>query len=211
MKPKDITGLTVGFLTAIAPYGRDKKGHILWRIRCVCGKDVFLPAAELTKMKKKGIVASCGCKRRETIGRKNRKHGMSHHPAFGVWHSMKERCQCPTHKAYKNYGARGIRVCTSWESFDRFWADMGPSWRKGLTLDRIDNNGDYCPENCRWVTFKVQSNNKRNTIKVDGQPLTFWVEKTGIGRTTLLYRLQHGCPREHLFDKPDLSRKYSIF
>ena len=148
--------------------------------------------------------------RTKTIGAKNREHGMSQHPVFGVWHGMKERCECPTHHAYKNYGARGIKVCERWsKSFKAFWEDMGPTWQKGLDLDRINNDGNYEPGNCRWTTRRVNCNNRRRSVVINGKPLSQWAEETGIGQTTLLYRLSHGCPREHLFDKPDATRKFS--
>lgn len=178
--------------------------------RCICGRHKVVQGTELTRMAKRGITASCGCKRAETIARKNRTHGMSKHPAFGVWHSMKQRCEDPRHPAYKNYGGRGITVCPEWEhSFKAFWADMGATWKKGLDLDRINNDAGYSRENCRWATRKVNCNNRRRTRKVDGKPLTQWSAETGIGLTTLYYRLAHGVPRGQLFAKPDVSRRFT--
>ena len=208
-RARDLTGLRVGYLTAISYAGSNGKSS-LWKVRCDCGKEKQMEASEFMKQKKKGIRASCGCMKRKTIGEKQQKHGMSKHPAFAVWHSMKQRCECPTHHAYKNYGGRGIKVCERWSSsFENFWGDMGPTYKRGLTLDRIDVNKGYAPENCRWATPKEQANNTRNTVYVLGKPLSYWREKTGIGKTTLLYRLNHGCPIEHLFDKPDCSRRFT--
>ena len=142
------------------------------------------------------------------IGLARTSHGMSHHQAFGVWHSMKQRCMDPNHQAYHNYGARGITVCDRWvDSFENFWADMGPTWEKGLDLDRIDNNAGYSPENCHWTSRKRNCRNKRNTRMIETPywqlPLSAAAELTGIGETSLLYRMDHGWPVESLFVMPD--------
>lgn len=207
---KDLRGLTAGYLVAQSFASSDGK-RVKWNVLCTaCGREIQMPGQELQRMARKGIKASCGCRKAQTIGEKNRIHGMSRHPAFGVWHSMKERCESPTHKAYKNYGARGITVCERWSrSFENFWEDMGGTWKKGLTLDRIDNSKGYFPENCRWVGYRTQANNRRNTPLVDGKPLTEWSRETGICLTTLHYRLAHGCPREKLFVRPDVRNRFT--
>ena len=88
---------------------------------------------------------------------------------------MKDRCRLPTHQAWANYGGRGVSVCSAWQaSFEAFWADMGPTYAKGLTLDRLDNSGDYTPENCAWRTYTDQSNNRRTNRKLQ----TPWGEMT---------------------------------
>ncbi len=162
-RARDITGLRVGYLTAAHYLGSDGRKS-LWLARCDCGASVTLPATELLKQANRGITASCGCQRRATISRKRTTHGMSHHPAFAVWRSMIDRCQLPTHHAWRNYGGRGIKVCDAWaQSFEAFWADMGATYQRGLTLDRIDNDRGYAPGNCRWTTYKVQANNRRVT------------------------------------------------
>ena len=139
-------------------------------------------------------------------------HGMTHHPAFGVWRSMKQRFMDPNHPAYYNYGGRGITVCQEWaESFERFWEDMGPTYQKGLELDRINNEEGYYPGNCRWVSRKINSRNKRDSRLVDSPFGRITVaelsEKTGIGVTTLLYRLDHSWPIELLCIPPDVKNK----
>jgi hypothetical protein len=181
----------------------------VWDIQCVCGKVIQLAINEFCKMRQK----SCGCKRYEMIGDAQRTHGMSHHPAFAVWRSMVDRCKLPTHHARHNYGARGIKVCDRWqESFENFWVDMGPTYAAGLTLDRLDNNGDYTPENCRWVTMKVQGNNKRTNRIItspDGRALTVsqLAEELGIRYSTLINRLDRGWPWERLSEKPSFARR----
>ena len=137
---------------------------------------------------------------------------MTHHPAFGVWHSMKQRCMDPNHPAYHNYGGRGITVCQEWaESFERFWEAMGPTYQRGLELDRINNEEGYYPGNCRWVSRKINSRNKRGSRLVDSPfgriTVSELSEKTDIGVTTLLYRLDHNWPTELLCIPPDSRNK----
>lgn len=172
-RAKDITGLRVGFLTALRYHGSNGTKS-LWVAVCDCGIEVVLAATELNKQKARGVQASCGCRRCETIGKRRTRHGMSKHPAYAVWRSMMDRCRLPSHQAWANYGGRGISVCARWqESFENFWADMKTAYQPRLTLDRADNEGNYEPGNCRWVTYKVQANNRRrprSTISLTADP-----------------------------------------
>jgi hypothetical protein len=122
---------------------------------------------------------------------------------------MKTRCSNPNAVNYANYGGRGIRVCSEWQTFEGFFADMGES--NGLTLDRIDVNGDYEPSNCKWSTRKEQGNNKRNNnvIELNGKRMTAmqWSEQTGIGESTIRKRIRLGWPVEKvLTEKPVIGR-----
>ena len=193
---KDITGFVAGYLTAIRFHGC-MRGKAYWEFQCQCGKIVVKEGSDITKQQKKGIVSSCGCMRRATIGKKSTKHGMCTHPAYAVWRSMNDRCRLPTHQAWRNYGARGITVCERWqERFDNFWEDMGDTYQRGYCLERLDNSKGYSPENCAWRTHRQQSNNTRNTRFVDtpngrmsaSEAADFY----GVKRTTFLYRLDHG-------------------
>lgn len=199
-RARDITGLRVGYLTAIRYHGSDGKKS-LWEVGCDCGKTIIMCPSELQKQGKRGIIASCGCMRKATIGKRNTKHGMCRHPAYAVWRSMVDRCRLPTHQAWENYGGRGITVCARWsESFENFWADMGPAYRKGGTLERRDNSLGYTPENCAWRTRKQQANNTRRSRWLDTQKGRMTVAQAsefyGVKYTTLLYRLAHGWPLE---------------
>lgn len=208
-RAKDITGLRVGYLTALRYHGSDGK-HSLWVVRCDCGVEKLMDPSEYKRQGARGIQASCGCKRRETIGARKITHGMTKHPAYAVWRSMLARCLNPQHKAWPRYGGRGIEVCDRWqESFENFWADMGPTYQSGLSLDREENNAGYTPLNCRWVTDKVQANNTRVNVAVAGTTAALLAEQLGVKRSTMYYRLSVGVPVERLGEAPDVSRRFS--
>lgn len=208
-RAKDITGLRVGYLTALRYHGSDGK-RSLWVVRCDCGAEKLMPASEMKKQAARGTVASCGCKRRESISTRRTQHGMSKHPAYAVWRSMCDRCRLPSHHAWHNYGARGITVCERWAaSFAAFWADMGPTYRPGLTLDRIDNSAGYSPENCRWATYEQQANNTRMNRMVGDKTAAQLAQELGVKRSTMYYRLAKGVPVERLGEAPDVSRRFT--
>jgi hypothetical protein len=123
---------------------------------------------------------------------------------------MKRRCLEPKHDEYKNYGGRGIKVCERWLSFKNFLADMGVP-PEGRTLDRIDNDGDYTPENCRWATTQEQRSNTRAnrllTFRGKTQPLFVWAKETGIQYTVLKARFYNGWPVERLLTEPIRQRR----
>jgi hypothetical protein len=212
-KNRDLTGQTFGKLTAVHPAGSDGK-KMKWVFRCQCGKLVVKGGSDVTKEVKRGGVPNCGCATKYLIGEKNRTHGMSGHPAYWVWRSMRDRCRLPSHQAWENYGARGITVCPEWDSsFEKFWEDMKVGYRSGLTLDRKDNSLGYYSENCRWTSYKIQANNKRGNHIIDTPRGPMTVSQAavefGIGRTTILYRLQVGCPQERLFDRPNYANRFT--
>lgn len=144
----------------------------------------------------KGKISSCGCIRKEKPNAK--KHGLSHHKTYIILKSIKQRCFNPNNKDYKNYGGRGITLCDEWSrdclSFYNWSITNG--WEDGKSIDRIDNDKGYNPENCRWVDMKVQANNhRRNTlIEYDGKKMTLqqWSDLTGIDRNTIKTRLNLG-------------------
>lgn len=207
-KLTDLTGQKFGTQTVLGLSAeRNRQGKPLWIVECECGRIHAVVARDLKRSK------SCGCLTGRIISESRKTHGMTDHPAYGVWHSMVQRCTEPTHQAWKNYGGRGITVCERWlHSFENFWADMGPTYERGLDLDRRDNEAGYSPENCRWVTRKVNNRNKRDSRYVETSLGKMTVaelsEKTGIGVTTLHYRLNHGVTGDSLLTTPDFANRF---
>ena len=128
---------------------------------------------------------------------------------YKVWHDIKRRCDIKTHKSFHNYGGRGITYAKKWETFAGFWEDMGPSYEKGLSIDRIDNNGNYCKENCRWVDMKTQIRNRRvsilHTINGVSKTLAEWGEDYGMKYEAVASRVFAGMPLEEALTKPRYS------
>lgn len=209
---RDLTGETFGFLTIVRLFGSiDKRYH--WVARCVCGKEIVVLGKDLTR-KRGPSPTSCGCMTKELKAMLMGTHRMSKHPAYAVWRSMLARCLRPNHYAYHNYGGRGITICESWQKdFSNFWDDMGATYKPGLTLDRIDNNLGYNPNNCRWVTREVQANNiRRNRLISTPHGIMTAAQaakRFKIKISTLYYRLDHGWPEEELFIPADFTNKVS--
>lgn len=203
----DIAGQQSGSLTAVAYAGSDGKKS-LWWFRCQCGVQIRRPATEF----RKGKLRSCGCQALAAL-RRPRTHGMTRHPAYAVWASMRARCGRPSHPAYPRYGGRGITVCAAWRDFAAFWRDMGPTYQRGLTLERVDNNRGYEPANCVWAGRQAQASNTRRTRRLSTPwgilPLEEAARRAGIGATTLHYRVTHRCPPARWFDPPNVSNRFS--
>lgn len=146
----------------------------------------------------RGLTLSCGCLGREILGNNARKHGRHTHHLYRTWVAMRDRCRRETHDAYHRYGGRGISVCERWNDFALFLHDVEQSWSAGLTLDRIDPNGNYEPGNIRWATAQQQAQNKAGarTISHDGKSLTIreWANIAGITPAALRSRLTKGWP-----------------
>ena len=207
-RAKDLSGQTFGYLMALRYHGGNGKKS-LWLFRCACGAEVVRVAGEV----KRGKTKSCGCYRDRVQRERATTHGMSRAPQYAVWRSMLARCGNPKHPAWGNYGGRGITVCERWSSFEQFWADMGPTYQRGLDIDRRDNDGGYNASNCRWVTRKINSRNKRRSSRIDtpwgAMTVSEAAERSGIGRSTLWYRIDQGVPRDLLFVKPDVTNRFT--
>lgn len=178
-----------------------KDGGRLWLCRCDCGNDHTTRAKSLVQ----GATRSCGCLRREDVSRRKKTHGMTDSPEFTVWSSMLRRCRTPSTPGYDLYGGRGIAVCERWLQFENFIADMGLR-PKGMTLDRIDSNGDYEPSNCRWATMKEQQNNRRNNVCLtfEGRTLTVsqWADVLSLPSSALRARVSRGWSAEKTLTTP---------
>ena len=141
-------------------------------------------------------------------------HGLTKHPAYAVWREMRSRCQYKNNGAWENYGGRGIAVCLRWDrSFEKFWHDMGPTYKRGLTLERKNNDRNYTPKNCYWATRSQQQQNRRNNrmFKTPWGKLcmTEACRRAGFGVTTLTNRVRHGWPEDKLFIKPHRQNRYA--
>lgn len=157
---------------------------------------------------KSGDTKSCGCLQKEGVSQRFSKHHGFGTRLYAIWDSMRQRCNNQNHRAYHNYGGRGITVCKEWDDYDAFrvWAyksgydDSVP--RGVLTLDRVDVDGGYSPKNCRWVNMKTQSSNKRGTLylEYDGvsKPLIDWAREKNIKYSTAWRRYSRGWPPERI-------------
>ena len=194
---KDLTGQTFGRLTAIN-YVDTYKEHARWLCQCSCGGTVIVPAYQL----RRGNTKSCGCILREMTT----KHGMFGTATYNTWCSMIQRCFNSSYHGFNDYGGRGITVCERWStSFENFVADMGVRPPE-TSIDRIDVNGNYEPENCRWASRSVQSINQRRnkTITYNGETMTCgqWSLRLGGDRTIVTKRIQAGWSEEEAITKP---------
>ncbi len=195
MKLIDITGQSFGKLVVrrIAHRRGEKR---MWECDCSCGQTCFATANELRSGKR----LSCGCFSRESLLARITTNGgasRAHPIEYKCWRSMRRRCDNPTVKFFHNYGGRGIRVCKRWDdSFDNFFADMGPRPSPKHSIDRYpNNNGNYEPGNCRWATAKEQRRNQRNnhilTLGERSQTVTDWAEELGLDRATITNRVKN--------------------
>lgn len=201
-KPLDITGQRFGQLTAIRRMG-SRNGKSLWEFQCDCGNRVVCGSGDV----RAGKTKSCGCLRQQTAqaqGYKNAKHSQTHSRLYREWSSMKRRCVPSNTSACANYAERGISVCSEWaNSFETFaeWA-LSHGYNDTLTLDREDVNGNYCPSNCRWVTMKVQQNNRRNNRLLTYAGATMTQSQLAdllcISSATLGWRINAGWTEEDL-------------
>ena len=202
----DLRGEKYGRLTPYFPQKRN--GRTYWFCHCDCGNEKIVSSGNLTS----GQVKSCGCLQREKSSRaateRNTTHGKSETRLYKIYYGMLERCYNSKHTFFKRYGGRGIRVCDDWyDSFERFfdWA-MTSGYADGLTIDRIDNDGNYEPSNCRWVPRNEQQRNRSTShkVKIGGLELSLveWSELLNISYNTVLARLRYGWSDFDALTKP---------
>lgn len=198
-----VSNQTYGRLTTIECVGTSRDRHKIWRCRCICGNEKLVSSRDL----KSGNTKSCGCLVKEQKTRYS--HGKHGTRLYRIWQTMKARCKYATHVDADYYCDKGITVCDEWaNSFEAFekWADKN-GYKDNLTIDRINCNGNYEPNNCRWATPKVQCNNKGNnrvlTINGEQKTVTQWSEISGVNRYTIYKRLNRGVrPYDAVFSKP---------
>lgn len=194
----DITNQRFGRL--IAKSVTRSNGSSYWSCKCDCGNKVVVFLGQL----RAGLTKSCGCLQRETIGNLRRIHGKSGSRFYNIYKGINKRCNNPKEPGYKNYGGRGIK--NEWKSFKDFSNDMQKTYKNSLTIERINNSGNYSKENCKWATMKEQGNNKRNNHKLKflGKEMTIaeWSEHLGIKQSVLYRRSGLGWSINRMFNQP---------
>lgn len=186
-------GQRFGRLVCLEPRGQDSRGCFLWAFKCDCGTIKVIRGNHVYH----GKIVSCSCEAAARCSKNFKSHGLTETVEYHSWRSLKSRCYNPSNKKYPSYGGRGITVCHRWmDSFENFIADMGNKPTPRHTIDRINNDLGYSPENCRWATPKEQSLNTRRNVffEFNGKRLTVseWSEETGISRSCINHRLERG-------------------
>lgn len=205
----DLHGVRFGRLVVIAPAEHAKNGKTQWLCRCDCGRETIVKTNAL----RNGDTKSCGCLVKDASSLAHTKHGMSDTRLYRVWKGIKNRCGNPNAEDYQHYGGRGITVCPEWDTnYETFrdWA-LANGYQAGLTIERNNVNGNYCPENCRWATRREQALNKTNNhlLTYEGitMPLTKWAEKIGLPADVLFKRKRQGWSDAKTIETPLLRQK----
>lgn len=187
----NIIGNRYGRWTVFA-FSHTKNRASYWICRCKCGTIRTHQRSALIS----NSTQSCGCLRGEQLAIRNRTHGMRYTTEYNSWRGMKERCQNPNSTKYHLYGSRGITVCQRWQDFEAFFEDMGTKPTPSHTIERINNNGNYEPDNCNWIPHDKQAVNRRNNhlITIDGVTLTIaeWRRHFGISKNAYDGRIHLG-------------------
>lgn len=213
-KANDYTGRKIEKLTFIKRLENSPKNHVQWLCKCDCGNERIVNTAEMSYKSMQFCCNECKVQRKKSIhvnGKPYNLHGMKNTPLYKIWASMKIRCQNEGASRYERYGGRGITICNEWINENGFmnfynWA-MASGYEEGLTLDRINVDGNYEPSNCRWVTMREQQNNRSNNLLLtyNGKTKTAsqWEDETGIKQGTISARIRNGWSVERaLTEKP---------
>lgn len=205
-------GKRYGKLTVLKRNGTSKDGKAMWLCECDCGGYVTTTGKSL----RRGECTSCGCHRKEVLKRgsiANTIHGETNNKLYNAWRGIKKRCRLRSNYNYELYGGRGVDVCDEWyDSYENFrdWS-LKNGYKEGLTIDRIDVDGDYEPNNCRWVDWKTQENNRRNTVYVEYKGKTYpravLAYKLGVSNQALSYRQKNNIPLTRPFKAEDPSNE----
>jgi hypothetical protein len=192
INPPIAAGQRFGRLIAVEFVARDKSRQQRWRFRCDCGGEIIHRVSAV----RCGDVRSCGCLHREAAaiqGRAKRIHGMTKSSEYNTWLNVISRCDNPSNTRWADYGGRGIKVCERWRKFENFLSDMGSKPSPKHSIERIDNDGNYEPGNCKWATTSEQSKNRRSNVWVmfDGKKMLLEeaVGLIGLSRSTGRRRL----------------------
>ncbi len=202
-KRQNLTGKVFGRLTALEPVAT-ARGIPAWNCRCLCGQNAVVVTSQLNS----GKTRSCGCLQKARASEANKTHGKSKSALFRVWCHMRKRCYNHTCRDYPDYGGRGILVCDAWHDFETFAKDMGERPSPSHSIDRIDNNKNYGPDNCKWSTLTEQARNKRTsrllTAFGETKTLSAWAadSRCSISAQSLRSRLRVGwVPERAVIEK----------
>lgn len=184
----DLSGRTFGRLLVLERSGSIKT-NVAWMCRCECGTETRVSGNRL----RSGHTRSCGCLAIEAASERRTTHGMSTTRLFKIWSGMKTRCNNPKSSSWAHYGGRGIRICSVWESFAQFcaWA-LANGYADNLSIDRVDVDGSYSPDNCRWATTAEQKLNTRKNKLPDGRRVSVVAAANGLKLETVRWRIRHG-------------------
>lgn len=200
-------GEIFGRLTVTSPKSGYRHNTWYHTVKCECGVMREVAHSNLVLGKSK----SCGCLSREITGKRAATHGMSKSPEYMTWNRMWSRCTNPVVDRYPLYGGRGIAICKEWEKFESFYADMGPKPSAKHSIGRIDNDGNYCKENCRWETAEEQQSNTSTNVFIEheGVRLTIsqWSRRIGVSAATLHQRQRAGMPVDKILEKENLTKR----
>lgn len=190
----DLTGARFGLLTLVAPTAERKFGYLVWKCACQCGGTAFVSTQKL----KSGYGLDCGCVRKRIAS-----------PEYQIWKGIKKRCSLNGH--HLRYAGRGITMCERWNDFSAFLADMGHRPSPQHSIDRINNDGNYEPGNCRWATWSQQLRNTSRSVSLtfrgETRPLLEWAERYGLTEKMLRSRIDHGWDIERALTSKRFERK----
>lgn len=198
----DLTGKRFGMLTVLS-YSHTKNNSTYWLCRCDCGNTKTVLAGNLVGSRTK----SCGCQQRKMAAEHNKSHGESKTRLYRIWKNMRNRCYNPKVRSYKDYGARGVRVCEEWKRYEAFrdWA-ISSGYDDTLTIERIDSSGMYEPSNCKWIPKPDQGKNTSRIryIEHNGKRMSLadWSKELGGGPNLVTTRLQRGWPEQDAVSIP---------